>query len=56
MHLGYPRAGLAAAVMTLRIMLVGVCEIWDLVPLVMFRWDRDARAQEHGDEREREHE
>ena len=49
---------LAAAVMTLRIMLVGVCEIWDLVPLVMFRWDRDARAQEHGplQERAREHE
>ena len=45
---------LAAAVMTLRIMLVGVCEIWDLVPLVMFRWDRDARAQEQ--EREHEHE
>ncbi|KAI1786458.1 hypothetical protein LXA43DRAFT_897961 [Ganoderma leucocontextum] len=38
---------LAAAVMTLRIMLVGVGEIWDLVPLVMFRWDRDARAQAH---------
>ncbi|KAM5539219.1 hypothetical protein V8D89_007092 [Ganoderma adspersum] len=41
---------LAAAVMTLRIMLVGVREIWDLVPLVMFRWDRDARAQAHEQE------
>ena len=37
---------LAAAVMTLRIMLVGVREVWDLVPLVMFRLDRDARGGE----------
>ena len=49
---------LAAAMMTLRIMVVGMREVWDLVPMVIFRWDRDARAQDHGQlqEREREHE
>ncbi|KAI9000484.1 Plectin/S10 domain-containing protein [Trametes punicea] len=34
---------LVAAVMTLRIMLVGMKEIWSVVPLVVFRWDRQAR-------------
>ena len=34
---------LAAAMMTLRIMVVGMREVWDLVPMVIFRWDRDAR-------------
>ncbi|RPD72406.1 hypothetical protein L226DRAFT_537209 [Lentinus tigrinus ALCF2SS1-7] len=34
---------LAAAIMTLRILLAGMKEIWSLVPLVVFRWDRDAR-------------
>lgn len=34
---------LAAAIMTLKIMLVGMSEIWDLVPLVVFRLDRERR-------------
>ncbi|RDX43500.1 hypothetical protein OH76DRAFT_1447042 [Lentinus brumalis] len=34
---------LVATVMTLKIMLAGMREIWSLVPLVVFRWDRDAR-------------
>ena len=38
---------LAAAIMTLRIMLVGVREIWDLVPLVVFKLDRN-REQGRG--------
>ena len=33
---------LAAALMTLKIMMVGMKEIWDLVPMVVMRWDRDA--------------
>ena len=33
---------LAAALMTMRIMFVGFREIWDLVPMVVLRWDRDA--------------
>ena len=32
---------LAAAIMTMKIMLVGVREIWDLVPLVVFKLDRN---------------
>ncbi|TBU44320.1 hypothetical protein BD309DRAFT_43549 [Dichomitus squalens] len=36
---------LAAAIMTLKIMTVGMREIWDLVPLVIFRWHRDVRRQ-----------
>ncbi|KAI0761006.1 Plectin/S10 domain-containing protein [Trametes elegans] len=37
---------LAAATMTLKIMLVAVREIWGLVPLVVLRWDRDAHRGE----------
>lgn len=33
---------LAAAIMTMKIMVVGMREIWGLVPLVVFRLDRDA--------------
>ncbi|KAI0635518.1 Plectin/S10 domain-containing protein [Trametes polyzona] len=36
---------LAAAIMTLRIMVVGMKEIWSLVPLVVFRLDRDVNAR-----------
>ncbi|KAI0364464.1 hypothetical protein BV20DRAFT_1039386 [Pilatotrama ljubarskyi] len=39
---------LAAALMTLKIMLVGMKEIWSLVPLVVFRLDRDARRDPTG--------
>ncbi|KAI0649552.1 hypothetical protein C8Q79DRAFT_951131 [Trametes meyenii] len=35
---------LAAALMTLKLMLVGMNEIWSLVPLVVFRLDRDAQG------------
>ena len=34
---------LAASLMTMRIMLAATKELWGLVPLVVFRWDRDAR-------------
>ncbi|KAI0749232.1 hypothetical protein C8Q80DRAFT_1101176 [Daedaleopsis nitida] len=36
---------LAAALMTLRILGAGVREMWDLVPLVVFRWDRERRPE-----------
>ncbi|KAI0661867.1 hypothetical protein C8Q70DRAFT_877543, partial [Cubamyces menziesii] len=36
---------LAAALMTLRIMLVGMKELWSLIPLVVFRLDRDSRRR-----------
>ncbi|KAH9885771.1 hypothetical protein C8Q73DRAFT_716973 [Cubamyces lactineus] len=39
---------LAAALMTLRIMLVGMKELWSLIPLVVFRLDRDSRRQREG--------